>query len=52
MTAPTVGSNVEEITHKNIKFNMWDLGKEFLGLSNGFFDQNFQVVRITAEQTG
>ena len=26
MTAPTIGSNVEEVVYKNIKFNMWDLG--------------------------
>ena len=26
MTAPTIGSNVEEVQYKNIKFVMWDLG--------------------------
>ncbi len=26
MTAPTIGSNVEEVQFKNIKFVMWDLG--------------------------
>ncbi|KAJ7294116.1 hypothetical protein O6H91_Y002500 [Diphasiastrum complanatum] len=26
VTQPTVGSNVEEITYKNIKFEVWDLG--------------------------
>ncbi|ELR25449.1 Arl5family small GTPase [Acanthamoeba castellanii str. Neff] len=25
-TAPTIGSNVEEIVYKNIKFVMWDIG--------------------------
>ncbi|RKP08784.1 ARF-like protein [Thamnocephalis sphaerospora] len=25
-TTPTIGSNVEEVTYKNIKFLMWDLG--------------------------
>lgn len=25
-TTPTIGSNVEEITHKNVKFSAWDLG--------------------------
>eukprot|EP00030_Apusomonadida_sp_AF-17_P001096 a179338_11.p1 GENE.a179338_11~~a179338_11.p1 ORF type:complete len:204 (-),score=52.34 a179338_11:121-705(-) len=25
-TAPTVGSNVEELTYKNVKFVVWDLG--------------------------
>lgn len=25
-TKPTIGSNVEEITHKNIKIQAWDLG--------------------------
>lgn len=26
VTAPTIGSNVEEVKYKNIKFVMWDLG--------------------------
>ena len=25
-TQPTIGSNVEEIIHKNVKFQAWDLG--------------------------
>ena len=25
-TTPTIGSNVEKITHKNVKFSAWDLG--------------------------
>ena len=25
-TSPTIGSNVEEITWRNIKFIMWDIG--------------------------
>ena len=25
-TQPTIGSNVEEVQHKNIKFQVWDLG--------------------------
>lgn len=25
-TTPTIGSNVEEINHKNIKMSAWDLG--------------------------
>jgi len=25
-TSPTLGSNVEEVTYKNVKFLMWDLG--------------------------
>lgn len=25
-TQPTIGSNVEEISHNNIKFQAWDLG--------------------------
>ena len=25
-TQPTIGSNVEEVVHKNIHFQMWDLG--------------------------
>ena len=26
MTQPTIGSNVEEVLYKNIRFQMWDLG--------------------------
>lgn len=26
MTQPTIGSNVEEIKYKNIKFTAWDVG--------------------------
>jgi GTPase SAR1 family protein len=26
VTNPTIGSNVEELTYKNIKFVMWDIG--------------------------
>ncbi|KAF4713031.1 ADP-ribosylation factor-like protein 5B, partial [Perkinsus olseni] len=26
VTQPTIGSNVEEVTHKNVKFQVWDLG--------------------------
>ena len=25
-TSPTIGSNVEEINHNNVKFSAWDLG--------------------------
>lgn len=25
-TTPTIGSNVEQITHKNVSFSAWDLG--------------------------
>lgn len=25
-TSPTIGSNVENITHNNVKFSAWDLG--------------------------
>lgn len=25
-TTPTIGSNVEEISHKNVKLSAWDLG--------------------------
>uniref|UniRef100_A0A7S4BC43 Uncharacterized protein n=1 Tax=Chrysotila carterae TaxID=13221 RepID=A0A7S4BC43_CHRCT len=25
-TQPTVGSNVEEVTHRNVRFQVWDLG--------------------------
>lgn len=26
LTQPTIGSNVEEVTHHNIKLQVWDLG--------------------------
>ncbi len=26
VTQPTIGSNVEEINYKNVKFQVWDLG--------------------------
>jgi GTPase SAR1 family protein len=26
MTTPTIGTNVEEVTYKNTKFIMWDMG--------------------------
>ena len=26
VTEPTIGSNVEEVTHKNLKLQVWDLG--------------------------
>ena len=25
-TQPTIGSNVEEVVHRNVHFNVWDLG--------------------------
>jgi hypothetical protein len=25
-TSPTIGSNVEQVAHKNVKFSAWDLG--------------------------
>jgi ADP-ribosylation factor-like protein 5B len=26
VTQPTIGSNVEEVTHQNLKMQVWDLG--------------------------
>ncbi len=26
VTQPTIGSNVEEVTHQNVKLQVWDLG--------------------------
>lgn len=26
ITQPTIGSNVEEVVHKNLKLQVWDLG--------------------------
>ena len=33
VTQPTIGSNVEHITHKNVHFEAWDLGGQVLSLS-------------------
>ncbi|KAI9594724.1 ADP-ribosylation factor-like protein 5B [Syncephalis fuscata] len=47
-TSPTIGSNVEEITYKNIQFVMWDLGgQESLRASwSTYFDSAGAVVMV------
>ncbi len=36
-TTPTIGSNVEELTYNNVKFQAWDLGAFKMQLSNPSF---------------
>ncbi len=46
VTQPTIGSNVEEVTYKNIKFQMWDIGgQESLRSSWSTYYQNATVRR-------
>ena len=43
-TSPTIGSNVEEVTWKNIHFIMWDIGgQESLRASWNTYYTNTQV---------
>jgi len=44
MTQPTIGSNVEEVVYKNIRFQMWDLGgQESLRSSWAIYYMNTSV---------
>lgn len=52
MTQPTIGSNVEEVTYKNIKFQMWDLGgQESLRVSWATYYANTQAVFVVIDST-
>lgn len=52
VTAPTIGSNVEEITYKNIRFLMWDIGgQESSRASWSTYYQNTQVVILVIDST-
>eukprot|EP01111_Echinosteliopsis_oligospora_P001060 TRINITY_DN1139_c0_g1_i1.p1 TRINITY_DN1139_c0_g1~~TRINITY_DN1139_c0_g1_i1.p1 ORF type:complete len:179 (-),score=33.25 TRINITY_DN1139_c0_g1_i1:75-611(-) len=51
-TTPTIGSNVEEFTYKNIRFLMWDLGgQEVLRSSWNTYYINSQAVILVIDST-
>lgn len=46
-TSPTIGSNVEEVTYKNIHFIMWDLGgQQSLRQSWSTYFTNTEVIVV------
>lgn len=52
-TIPTIGFNVEQVTYKNLKFQVWDLGKLVkLKLTILINFSRFQVVRHRFGRTG
>lgn len=52
MTNPTIGSNVEEITHKNVRFQCWDLGgQENLRPSWNLYFANANAVVLVVDST-
>jgi len=51
-TSPTIGSNVEEVTWKNIHFIMWDLGgQQSLRQSWSTYFQNTEFVIVVIDST-
>jgi len=51
-TAPTIGSNVEEIVYKNIKFVMWDIGgQEAVRASWNTYYVNTHAVILVVDST-
>uniref|UniRef100_A0A3P8UC56 ADP-ribosylation factor 3b n=1 Tax=Amphiprion percula TaxID=161767 RepID=A0A3P8UC56_AMPPE len=47
-TIPTVGFNVETVTYKNVKFNVWDVGaqnKKIFYRYFPLFKKNYRVVK-------
>ena len=45
VTQPTIGSNVEEVTHKNVRMQVWDLGgQENLRSSWDAYYENAEAV--------
>lgn len=51
-TAPTIGSNVEEIVYKNLHFLMWDIGgQEASRASWSSYYSNTQVVILVIDST-
>jgi len=51
-TTPTIGSNVEELVYKNIRFLMWDLGgQEILRPSWNTFYINSHAVVLVVDST-
>jgi small GTP-binding protein len=52
VTQPTIGSNVGEVSYKNIKFHMWDLGgQESLRPSWTIYFVNTQAVILVVDST-
>eukprot|EP01080_Neovahlkampfia_damariscottae_P010653 gene10653-3277_t len=52
VTTPTLGSNVEEVTYKNIKFQMWDLGgQDSLRESWDHYYQGTQAIIFVIDST-
>lgn len=51
-TQPTIGSNVEQVTHRNIRFQVWDLGgQERLRKSWGTYYINTNAVILVVDST-
>mmetsp|Transcript_3951 Transcript_3951/g.10218 ORF Transcript_3951/g.10218 Transcript_3951/m.10218 type:complete len:181 (-) Transcript_3951:186-728(-) len=51
-TQPTIGSNVEEVCHRNIRFQVWDLGgQERLRKAWGTYYINTQAVILVVDST-
>ena len=52
VTAPTIGSNVEEFLYNNIRFVMWDIGGQESSRSAwSTYYQNTQVVILVIDST-
>lgn len=52
MTAPTIGSNVEEFTHKNVNFVMWDIGgQESSRVAWSTYYQGTNVIMLLIDST-
>ena len=47
-TIPTIGFNVETVQYKNLKFQVWDLGKYLLELLFIFF--SFFILQVVKHQ--
>ncbi|EKX40688.1 hypothetical protein GUITHDRAFT_75303 [Guillardia theta CCMP2712] len=52
VTQPTIGSNVEEVVHNNIRFECWDLGgQESLRPSWGSYYVNAHAIILVVDST-
>ena len=51
-TIPTVGFNVETVTYKNVKFNVWDVGGQdkIRPLWRHYFSGGFTITSLGAEK--
>ena len=43
-TIPTIGFNVEQVTYKNLKFQVWDLGGQTSIRQVTYFDRFIQTI--------